>query len=468
MTGGKDMKGVRIENIQPWQIFQQENGYATVKVYGAYERRVTPDMVEDYLEQEKLYISVCRESDGEPVIWWTECEADGKNWSATLEIPAGGPYSIYTCMKEKETSDWSEWASPGDMVRHIGVGDLYLIAGQSNAVGYGKDFIEDAPELGVHMQCNNGDWDIASHPLSTRDTCHDLPTDGTHVTGHSMYLSFAKALKRDLGYPIGLIPAALGGVALSRWNPEENGDLYEFAMQRIGACGGKIKGILWYQGCSDTGSVAVAYSYSQRFETMVKHFRKDLGAEVPVFTMQIAYANDYRYLANNDWWGVVRQQQADCAKKIPGVYVLPTTDSMMSDMVHIAAASNVRLGQLLAKQVLTVLYGKRYMCHAPALSGIRRISEDTVELAFDNVYERLETLVPAWDLEIVAQEGAEQLPVAEYQILDRNKLRLTFSKPLSDGVRFHAGFPVVRKGFLPFDYATHMPLLSFYDQPIDQ
>jgi hypothetical protein len=140
---------------------------------------------------------------------------------------------------------------------------------------------------------------------------------------------------------------------------------------------------------------------------------------------------------------------------------------MMSDMVHIAAASNMRLGQLLAKQVLTVLYGKQYLCHAPMLASVRRISADTVDLIFDNVYERLETLVPAWSLEIVAQDGDQQLPVAAYQILDRNKLRLTFERALSDEVRFHGGFPLIRKGFLPFDYATHMPLLSFYDAPID-
>lgn len=461
------MKGVRIlEGARDWQIFQQENGYAQVTVSGTYERRRTPD-TENYMEQEVLYITVYREADGEPVIWWKKCESDGKNWSATLNIPAGGPYSICTCMKERENPDWSEWAGPGETVRHIGVGDLYLIAGQSNAVGYGKDFIYDPPEIGVHMQCNNGVWDLAAHPLATANTLQHLPTDPDHCTGHSMYLSFAKMLKRELGYPIGLIPAALGGVSLSRWDPEDDGVLYRNAMARIADCGGKIKGILWYQGCSDTGNKQAATTYSHRFCRMVEHFRKDLGEDVPVFTMQIAYANDYRYLDNNDWWGVLRQQQVDCARNIPGVYILPTTDCMMSDMVHIAAASNVRLGQLLAKQVLTALYGKQYMCYAPDLESIRRISQDTVEMTFANVYERLETLVPARDLEIVAQEGGRQLPVVSYEILDRNKLRLTFGEALSDRVRFHGGFPVVRKGFLPFDYATHLPLLSFYDRAID-
>jgi len=163
----------------------------------------------------------------------------------------------------------------------------------------------------------------------------------------------------------------------------------------------------------------------------------------------------------------MRQQQRDCVKNIPNVYILPTSDAVLSDQIHISAASNVRFGHLLAKQVLTVLYGKRYMCYAPDLESIRRISQDTVELTFANVYERLETLVPAKDLEIVAQEGEEQIPVASYEILDRNKLRLTFDCPISDDARFHAGYTVVRKGFLPIDFATHMPILAFYDQPID-
>jgi hypothetical protein len=210
------MKGVRIlEGAQSWQIFQQENGYAKVTVSGTYERRRTPD-AEDYLEQEVLYIMVCREEDSEPVIWWKKCESDGKNWSASLNIPAGGPYTICTCIRDRENPDWSEWAEPGEMVRHIGVGDLYLIAGQSNAVGYGKDFVYDPPELGVHMQCNNGTWDLATHPLVTADTRRHLVTDPDHVTGHSMYLSFAKRTltalwpKRERWYPLLLVAACCG------------------------------------------------------------------------------------------------------------------------------------------------------------------------------------------------------------------------------------------------------------------
>lgn len=54
----------------------------------------------------------------------------------------------------------------GDMIHHLGIGDLFVITGQSNSAGYGKDPIFDPPELGIHLLKNNGRWDMASHPFN--------------------------------------------------------------------------------------------------------------------------------------------------------------------------------------------------------------------------------------------------------------------------------------------------------------
>lgn len=43
-----------------------------------------------------------------------------------------------------------------DTIHHIGVGDLYVIAGQSNAAGYGKDSIYNPSEIEVHLLRNRG------------------------------------------------------------------------------------------------------------------------------------------------------------------------------------------------------------------------------------------------------------------------------------------------------------------------
>lgn len=168
----------------------------------------------------------------------------------TLQVPKGGLYRIDTCMDLADTC--GDWSVRGDCVYHVGVGDVFVIAGQSNSAGYGKDFISDAPEAGVHLLKNSGCWDIAAHHMNdSTDTLHPHNRDGAN-TGHSPYLSFGKYLKRELGYPIGLVQTSLGGSPLSAWSGEE-GSLCRSMLNVVKKLNG-IKGILWYQGCSDTCS----------------------------------------------------------------------------------------------------------------------------------------------------------------------------------------------------------------------
>lgn len=233
------MIGVKIEkSISDWQILQQEDGYAKVELSGTYIRRDDIGEGEQIAKTPKIYAMVSKEESGEPVIWWKECSVLKDRWSITLNIPAGGPYTIHTSMTEKENEDWSEWGTRGDIIGHVGVGDLYVIAGQSNSAGIGKDFIYDPPELGVNIYKNNKKWSLATHPLQDSTGAFNNPNCETGVTGHSLYLSFAKYLKRDLGYPIGLIQTSQGGSRLSSWNPQEEGSLYRNMIERIKECGG--------------------------------------------------------------------------------------------------------------------------------------------------------------------------------------------------------------------------------------
>lgn len=65
-------------------------------------------------------------------------------------------------------------------------------------------------------------------------------------------LPFAEVLARATGRRIGLIPCALGGTNLKQWSPElrDQGpdSLYGNMIDRIRKVGGRIKGVIWYQG----------------------------------------------------------------------------------------------------------------------------------------------------------------------------------------------------------------------------
>lgn len=163
--------GVILERgASDWQIFQQEQGKARINLEGSYvSAHVLPKFpmtVEtDEIEPESVRLRIVREDDGSIVKDWTEALLQGGGrWNISFsDVPAGGLYRIESCLK------YEQWdcrrCTRGDMVHHVGVGDVFLIAGQSNAAGRSKMPTDDSPSMAVHVLRADGKWDMASHPL---------------------------------------------------------------------------------------------------------------------------------------------------------------------------------------------------------------------------------------------------------------------------------------------------------------
>ena len=178
-------------------------------------------------------VRVVQEDDNLCVIPWTRCdmEADGTHWSSALTLPEGGLYRLEASVQPGD----SLWIDKIACVYHIGVGDIYVTAGQSNMTGYGRDAAYDPPCLGVHMYRNRGDWSIAAHPLADAiGGRYGYPENGT---GTSPALSFARRLHDRLHIPIGIVPTAVGGTPLSEWNPAEKGGCYREMEKRLSGIG---------------------------------------------------------------------------------------------------------------------------------------------------------------------------------------------------------------------------------------
>jgi hypothetical protein len=81
---------------------------------------------------------------------------------------------------------------------------------------------------------------------------------------------------------VGLIPAAFGGSALDEWAPGQPHYANAVARAKEAMKQGRLAGILWHQGESDSGPDKAA-TYTERFARMIAQLRADLGAEnVPV------------------------------------------------------------------------------------------------------------------------------------------------------------------------------------------
>lgn len=174
--------------------------------------------------------------------------------------------------------------------------DIFLLIGQSNMAGRGV--VEDhdrQPVEGIYMLDAEMNWKPAVHPMH-----FDKPA----IAGVGLGRSFANALRKaSPRHKIGLVPAAMGGSALDEWKPD--GKLYQNAVTRAKAAmkSGKLRGILWHQGESDSSDEKLARSYGERWTAFILQLRKDLG-DVPVI------AGELGRFFKKPYAGVVNEQLA--------------------------------------------------------------------------------------------------------------------------------------------------------------
>lgn len=448
------------EGLKDWQILQQENGTGSIHLSGYFGNH-------NY-KHATVFVRIVKEDSGEDVIAWKKADTvkDGQ-WEIWLEnIPAGGLYRLETCLDESEALT-HQWATRGDMVHFWGIGDLYVIAGQSNSAGYGKDRIQDPPELGVHLFANDNQWKLASHPMNdSTNTKHAINGEDSN-SGNSPYLSFAKYLKKEMHYPIGLIQTALGGSPLSRWNPNQEGDLYENMVHIIGLAGGKVKGILWFQGCSDT-SDEQSKTYLKRFQQMVEALRNELDdKELPFLTVQLSRFTSVAEGMEEKGWTILRESQRRAAHEIKNVYVVPSIDLGLSDCIHISAGSHLILGERLAKSALKNIYGWKVSGDAPDPVNAIRIDEQTIEISFSNVSEQLYAYdVSADKLSFRIEDENGFIAISDYQVKNGNTYILQMERPMKGEVFIHNAFGMHPREEVPVDFGTHLPVLAFYRYPV--
>ncbi|MGA0134488.1 MAG: sialate O-acetylesterase [Opitutales bacterium] len=160
---------------------------------------------------------------------------------------------------------------------------IYLLMGQSNMAGRGSIAGSQATNPRLLMLDPEGRWVLAKDPLHQQV--------GRIKPGVGPGLSFAREmLKADPKVTIGLVPCAVGGTPMQRWEKSKRGDLYKRAVERaqLAAQVGVISGVLWHQGESDTGKMGDAESYQARLSRMIKNLREDLGRpELPVVVGQL-------------------------------------------------------------------------------------------------------------------------------------------------------------------------------------
>ncbi|MEY4188451.1 MAG: Arylsulfatase [Planctomycetota bacterium] len=146
---------------------------------------------------------------------------------------------------------------------------IYVLMGQSNMAGRGLlEKTREPLHPKILMLTKEERWEPASEPLH-----FDKSIAGAGL-GASFSLRMSAAEPQAM---IGLVPCAVGGTPLSRW--QKGADLYEQALKRIRAAqkAGIVRGVLWHQGENDALDLQQAESYGRRLAEMVNDLRQDTG-----------------------------------------------------------------------------------------------------------------------------------------------------------------------------------------------
>jgi sialate O-acetylesterase len=442
-----------------WQIIQRDaHGWGQVALAGRWESP-EPGTVEVRMLDQDTATPVSQLLD------WQQAETrpDG-TWAATLtQIPAGGLYRLETRFN-RAANVLGEWSDRGDTRHCLGVGDLWVITGQSNSAGYGRGPVYDPPELGVHLYRNSMRWALATHPLNdSTDTRHTVNREAANP-GHAPYLHFARILKRELGYPIGLVQTSRGGSYLAEWNPtdpEPSGGLYQNMVQCVQAVGGRVKGLVWYQGEAE-GGAGTGATYLERFGRAVAAWRAALGQpDLPVLTVQLNrhYIPADSSLAQS--WSRVREAQRRAATTIPGVSVVPAFDLPLSDGIHTSPAGNMLLGERLARAALGAVYSRPIDYLAPDLQTAAAAADGRqIELTFAAVTSRMDNVDPTAN-SFQVEDSQGQVGIAQVVYPGGPIVRLVLERALSGSAAVHGGFGLAPAS-VPMDMERFMPMLGFY------
>lgn len=214
---------------------------------------------------------------------------------------------------------------------------LFLLIGQSNMAGRGKVEAQDQVENPrIFMLTKELQWVPAKDPVHF---------DKPGMAGVGLCSQFARdVLKADPNASIGLIPCAAGGTSLEQW--KTGGRLNSTAVARAKEAmkHGKLAGILWHQGESDSGNPQLIATYADRLAVMIAQLRTDLQAEkVPVVLGELI-----REFKTND---SINVELAVAAKKIP-LCVLVSSEGLGKKQLHFDAADLRTFGSRYAVEYL--------------------------------------------------------------------------------------------------------------------
>ncbi len=206
--------------------------------------------------------------------------ANGSGFSGTLSNQAVGQGALEVRFVDDISKNYS--------LAYVGIGDVFVIAGQSNAVGVTSAALQTYSHatLKAGLFGNDYHWRELVDPTDSAVGQVDSVSDDTGMAANGSYWPLlATSIMASTGLPVAFVPTAKSATAILPWLPgsdhQDRTTLYGSMVYRSLQVGG-VKAILWHQGESDAtiNNFTGATTYNSRLDTLANAIATDLNVKL--------------------------------------------------------------------------------------------------------------------------------------------------------------------------------------------
>jgi hypothetical protein len=248
---------VNINNINPYQVIQRDaSGTADILVRGIYTG--TPANIEARWNESATWTTMILDANGTGTFSGTlVAQSQGQG---LLEVRFSNDTFII------------------NSIANVGIGDIYIIAGQSNASGRGITYNNYThASLKAAQFGNNDTWSELQDAVdSNSGQIDNISSDNAKG---SPWPLIATSILASQNIPIAFVPTPKGGTRISQWQPGADhsnaSTLYGSMNRRITLVGGNAKAILFFQGESDASNSTAQATYETGLNTFINTAASD-------------------------------------------------------------------------------------------------------------------------------------------------------------------------------------------------
>jgi sialate O-acetylesterase len=228
-----------------------------------------------------------------------------------------------------------------------------------NTFGYGSERNYPLPPGLLHA----GDNVLVVNVLSTYGG-GGLLAGGTR---RSLKLAGGESIPLDGPWQYRIAPAPVGYPPRTPWEPIGGlSTLYNAMIAPIGAYG--LRGVLWYQGESNTGE---AQTYQSLLAGLMADWRHQFGAQLPFLIVQLPNYGQQPVAPAESGWAAVREAERQAVLSDPHAGLAVTIDVGEAHNLHPTNKQDV--GKRLARAARHVIYGESIAPSGPAPRDVTRV-----------------------------------------------------------------------------------------------